>query len=223
MSTTRRKLIIFDHDGVIANSEDLYDIADREFLRRHGVDYRREEIVSLLMGRNFTETTGILKERYQLRGTLEALIHERRGFLEAQYRSSLDFIPGFSGFHAELVKNGLQTCVATSSEPVLFAIAKERLRLEEFFGGRMFTVAQVGNRSKPNPALFLYAAEQMGVTPEGCMVIEDSPNGVLAAKNAAMYCVALTTTHTREQLAVADVAVSSYGELAQMMREVLSG
>ncbi|MDP3794691.1 MAG: HAD family phosphatase [bacterium] len=214
----RWKTVIFDHDGVIANSEDIYDRADNELFRRRGQQYHRDDIVSIVMGKNFVEATGVLKARYGFPDALEDLVRERRLLLQEHYHSSLDFIPGFPEFHRWLSLQRIQSCVATASDETLFEIAKQRLRLTEFFGENLFTVAQVGNRSKPDPALFLYGARAMHSAPDECMVIEDSPNGVRAAKNAGMFCAALTTTHRKEQLSEADIVADRFEQIQRSIQ-----
>jgi len=92
-------------------------------------------------------------------------------------------------------------------------IADQRLRLSELFNGNVFSVAEIGYVSKPNPDIFLYAARKLNSQPEHCLVIEDSPHGIEAAKRAGMRCIALTTTYTRDKLAQADLVVDSYSQI----------
>ena len=110
--------------------------------------------------------------------------------------------------------SGIETCIATASDDRLILLADEKLGLSKIFGaGKIFKISDVGNTSKPDPAIFLYSAARMNRAPEECMVIEDAPHGVAAAKNAGMYCVALTTTRPREELTRADIVVDSYGDI----------
>ena len=74
----------------------------------------------------------------------------------------------------------------------------------------------VGYRSKPNPDIFSHAANQFGAAPADCLVIEDAPNGVEAARSAGMKCVALTTTFARQQLSRANLVVDSFAEIDLM-------
>ncbi|HYV33427.1 MAG TPA: HAD family phosphatase, partial [Candidatus Limnocylindria bacterium] len=88
-----------------------------------------------------------------------------------------------------------------------------RLHIFEAFNNQIFTISQVGNKSKPDPAVFLFAAEKMQSKPAECFVIEDAPRGIEAAKNAGMFCIALTTTFTKDRLTQADIIVDSFKEL----------
>jgi beta-phosphoglucomutase len=71
----------------------------------------------------------------------------------------------------------------------------------------------VGYRSKPNPDIFLHAANRLGVRPENCVVIEDAPHGVEGARRAGMKSIALTTTYERSTLSQADVVVDSFAQI----------
>ena len=85
--------------------------------------------------------------------------------------------------------------------------------ISRFFGGRVYFPSHVGGRAKPAPDLFLYAAAQLGAPPERCLVIEDSPRGIEAARRAGIPVIALATTHEKEMLQEADRVVGSFGEI----------
>ena len=89
----------------------------------------------------------------------------------------------------------------------------QRLNLSALFEKKIYTLDKVGYRSKPNPDIFLYAAQQLQSSPENCVVIEDAPHGIDAAKNAGMWCIAITTTYDCGKLEKADFVVSAYTEI----------
>lgn len=208
------KTIIFDMDGVVLDSERLYDIADTEFFRRRDTLFEKDRIVPLIAGKSLMDSTAMIKEMYGFDGDIFALTDERRRLVRQSYGDALEFIEGFPEFHHRVIGRGIATCIATASDDTLIALADQKLGLSKIFGeGKIFKISDVGNKSKPDPAIFLYAAEKLGVAPEECMVIEDAPHGVAAAKNAGMYCVALTTTRPREELARADAIFDSYHDI----------
>lgn len=88
-----------------------------------------------------------------------------------------------------------------------------KLHIRELFENNIFSIDDVGRRSKPDPAIFVYSAQQLGVPPEECIVLEDSPYGIEAARRAGMKCIALTTTLPREQLQAADQIVNFYTDI----------
>ncbi|MBI4225106.1 MAG: HAD family phosphatase [Candidatus Sungbacteria bacterium] len=209
----KKKVAIFDLDGVIINSEAIFDIADTEFFYRRGIHYKREEVISIVIGKGLRESTAILKKIYTLKESIEGLLEERRKILAEAYATRIDFMGGFKKFHTALIEKNIRTCIATASDNELLAIVDRKLGLSEIFRGKIFTIADVQHKSKPDPAIFLYAAHRVGAVPDECVVIEDSPNGILAAKNADMLCIALTTTHARDKLNLADVIVDTFHEI----------
>lgn len=203
--------IVFDAEGVIIDTETIWDEGQRVFLARHGIGYDRESVKPQLTGRSLEEGTAVLVELYGLEGDLADLARERadivRGLME-----ETSFIPGFREFF-ESVRDAYRTCVATAMAEDLFAIVDARLGVRQMFGGRVYTLSEVENRAKPDPALFLLAASRLETPTDRCLVIEDSPHGITAAQRAGMHVVGLATTYRPDALAAADLVVSAFEEL----------
>jgi beta-phosphoglucomutase len=204
--------ILFDCDGVVINSEGLWDSCQEEFLRRRGRLYDRERSKHLLTGRTLREGVRVLRQEYDLKGDLDDLTLEQLELVHSSFSSDVCFMEGFSRFFEE-IRQLFKTGIATALDGELLAIVNSRLDLLSLFGDRIFTVSSVGNRSKPAPDVFLYAAEELGSEPENCVVIEDSRNGIEAARRAGMACIGLATTYTRDQLSSADVVVRSFRDI----------
>jgi len=204
--------VIFDAEGVVIDTELIWDRGQEEFLRRRGLAYDRAKTKHLLTGRSLVEGVRVLQEQYGFSGDPERLAEERAAIVRDLFDRGIPFVEGFHGFF-ERVRQTHRTCIATAMAPSLLGAMDQRLGLSRLFGGRIFTIAHVGYRSKPNPDLFLYAARELGSLRESCAVIEDAPHGVEAAKRAGMKCIALTTTFDREKLAAADQVVDSYPEI----------
>jgi HAD superfamily hydrolase (TIGR01549 family) len=204
--------IIFDADGVVIDSEKLWDFAQEEFSRRHGIVYDREKIKPRLAGTSQTEAIEILKAEYGLYEDTESLTDERMELVKRQFENGVDFMAGFHEFFRR-VQPFYKTCIATSMPETLLTVVEDRLGLSQLFGGRVYSLKAVGYRSKPNPDIFLHAARQMGVKPARCLVIEDAPNGVEAARRAGMKCTALATTFNRHVLSHADLVVDSFAQI----------
>lgn len=204
--------IVFDAEGVIVDTEPLWDRAQAELLARYGVVYERDRVKHLLTGRSGAEGARVLKDVYALSPSPEALEAERKSIMERELRAGAPFVPGFRSFF-EKVRDRYATCVATSMDLDLLDAVRVGLGLDELFPGRIFTLADVGFVSKPNPDLFLFAARAIGIPPARCVVLEDSPYGIEAAARAGMRSVGITTTYGPDRLAAADVVVGSYPEL----------
>ncbi len=205
--------LIFDMDGVIIDSEVLFNNADTEFFRRYGKVYNREEIALLVAGMTLREGTELLKEKYNFQNDVDALTDERQILLEKEYLKHLNYITGFEDFYDRVIASGLKTCIATSSNDYLLGLVRKKLGLDKKFGENIFKASDVGNVSKPNPAIYLYTAEKMNTNPNKCLVIEDAPKGIQAAKNAGMFCIGIATTFANHRLSNADIVINSYDEI----------
>ncbi len=206
--------IIFDGEGVVIDTETIWDQGQAAFLGRRGIAYDRSRLKPLLTGRSLMDGTEVLRNEFGLEGKTEDLARERLEIVRERLDRDARFIDGFLEFF-ERVSGTFQTCVATAMPEDLLAIADRRLGLSELFGGRIFTLSDVGNRSKPNPDLFLFAARQLGSRPDSCVVIEDSPLGLEAARRAGMRSIGLATTFPPERLTNADLVARSYAEIAR--------
>ena len=204
--------IIFDCDGVVIDSEPLWDKAQTEFLMHRCIVYDREQVKHQLTASSAVGAIWIMQELYGFGGDPEQLSRERIAIMRELFSAELTFVQGFTGFF-ERIKDTHKTCIATSLHPELLALADQRLGLASYFEDRMYTVADVGGVAKPDPAIFLYAADKLGIEPAQCLVIEDSPFGIQAAKRAGMRCAALTTTYGRDKLAGADEIVDHFADI----------
>ncbi len=204
--------IIFDAEGVVIDTEAIWDKGQEEFLRRRGFVYDRERIKPLLTGRTIAEGVDVMKQAYKFAGDTEALAHERADIMHDLLVHEVYFIEGFIEFYAS-VRGRYKTCIATAMAEDLVTLVDDCLNLSTLFENRIYTLANVGYRSKPNPDIFLYAAQQLQSSPQNCVVIEDAPHGIVASKKAGMRCIAISTTYDRENLQNADLVVNSYAEI----------
>jgi beta-phosphoglucomutase len=204
--------IIFDCEGVVADTETIWDISQREFLHRRGRVYDREKIKPMLTGKTLLEGVRILKREYGFSGDSGKLALERKEIFRNLIEQKVDFIDGFLDFFS-IIREDYKTCIATSMDEDLLEIVDRRLGLSKLFDNKVFSLVSVMHNSKPASDIFLYAAQQLGSISENCVVIEDSPYGVEAAKRAGMKCIGLTTTYGRDILEQADLVVDSYSNI----------
>lgn len=206
--------IIFDAEGVVFNTESIWDRAQVEFLRRRNITYEREMLKPLLTGRSLIEGVRVLQSLYGFSGDPRPLAQERLAIAKEYLISGVNFIDGFIDFHQH-VQPHYRACVATAMDRSLFSIVENTLNLKNLFAEKIFFIGDVGGKGKPQPDIFLYAAKRLKSLVEECVVIEDAPLGITAAKSAGMKCIALTTTYTREKLLEADVIVESFAQIRE--------
>lgn len=186
------KAIIFDCDGVLIDSELIYKSTEREFLEKVGLTYTPVEFFRRFMGRSeesFFEEAG--KDHHALHGIplpydfREKLIEHQR----VRFENELQAIGGIDAMLTQL--RGVTQAVASSS-PIHSLIRKlDMTGLKHHFGEHIYSASHV-KYGKPEPDLFLHAAEKLAVAPKDCLVIEDSENGVLAGLAAGMTVVGFT-------------------------------
>lgn len=178
-------LVIFDCDGVIADSEVLSASVMIAQLAELGLSISPDDVRRDFLGRSFPTVAKVIRERFN-RALPEDFEAEYRRRLLLRFEDELAPTPGLPAMLAQLRK---PCCVATSSSRPRVERTLQLIGLSEFFGPHVFTSSQVAH-GKPAPDLFLFAASRMGVDPAATLVIEDSLPGIEAARAAGMRVLA---------------------------------
>jgi HAD superfamily hydrolase (TIGR01509 family) len=186
--------VIFDMDGLLVDSEPLWMVVERELVEEHGRKYD-PAITAKYVGMRLLEFWQGLCREYGFSETPQALMDQAIARMVARIPKQLQAKPGarelLAYFHAE----GIPCAIATGSfAPVMRAV------VEAFGWDSHFVVHVTGDeveRGKPDPQTYLLAAERLGVPPERCLALEDSPTGAKAAVAAGMVCYAVPdSAHT---------------------------
>lgn len=180
-------LIIFDYDGVIADSELLNNAALAELLTETGLPTSLDEALATYMGKRWRDCEPLIAER--LGGPCPPSMLQE--WTRRCHDGAHEKLQAVSGFHAFLDARTELRCIASSSPPDWIELGLRRFDAYEAFDGPIFSAAVHVNRGKPHPDLFLFAADAMGVAPDRALVIEDSPTGVLAGVAAGMTVAGL--------------------------------
>lgn len=204
--------MIFDCDGVVLHTEKAWIESSKIFLSSRGINYKPEEIRHKLTGKILLDSTKLMQEYYHLRGKTEELAQERLELVKDIVSKHVEFVSGFLDFFNEVSKK-YKISMATSIKQEIFDIADKQLGITALFKNHIYFGEQLKDASKPKPDIFLHAAKMTESEPQNCLVIEDAPNGIMAAKNAGMKCVALTTTFIRDLLTGADEIVDNFNQI----------
>lgn len=180
-------LIIFDCDGVLVDSEPLAMRVLLNALAAQDIHIAPAAAFRDFLGRSLASISASLLDSHGAPLGPEALA-AMRGDLYALYRDELRPNPGVAAMLRQLE---IPFCVASSSTPERISLSLDLTGLLPWFEPRIFSASMVEN-GKPAPDLFLLAARAMGVSPENCVVIEDSPAGITAARRAGMAVFAYT-------------------------------
>jgi HAD superfamily hydrolase (TIGR01509 family) len=127
--------------------------------------------------------------------------------------TTIEFIDGFQHFHNHLKTNNIPTCLATDSPNLALDILKPKLNLASFFGPHIYNSCAVGNKFKPDPAVFLHSLEKLELKPDDCIIFEDSREGVAAAKGAGVFCIGINSHNNLDELINADHIINDYNDL----------
>jgi HAD superfamily hydrolase (TIGR01509 family) len=215
--TRRPGLVIFDCDGVLVDSEPIALRLLLSTLAAAGVALTPAEADALFLGRSLATTREIVARDFGFTVS-DAALDEMRRALYAAFRAELQPIP-----HIAETLDALPCayCVASSSQPERIELSLRVTGLWSRFEGRAFSATEVA-RGKPAPDLFLYAARRLGYAPAACLVVEDSPAGIEAAKSAGMRVVAFTGgSHAASDQHRARVAALAPDALVDDMRGLI--
>ncbi|MBF2715106.1 HAD family hydrolase [Agrobacterium vitis] len=184
------KLVIFDCDGVLVDSEPIsVEVMVAEF-EKAGVAIDEDYVYRNFLGRSMATVVEVAHEEFSF-AIGDTFLTSLRTHLYRRFRQDLKPISGLHTALDDLGKAGVGWCVASSSQPDRIALSLSVTGLIERFEPHIFSATMVKN-GKPAPDLFLYAAEKMGIDPHHCVVVEDSPAGLTAARAAGMRALAFT-------------------------------
>jgi beta-phosphoglucomutase-like phosphatase (HAD superfamily) len=201
-------------DGTMIDSMPWHARSWVEFVARHGLALDVSDILARTTGRTGTECMRELFDRELSDAECQALVHEKEEIYRAMFSDNFTEVAGFTAFAKAAVARGLKVAVGTAGDKGNIEFAMSRLKMDPLplaiVGG------DEGFSGKPTPAIFLEAARRIGIAPERCIVFEDAPFGIEAARRGGMRAVAVCSTHTAAELAGPHViaAVRDYNELA---------
>jgi HAD superfamily hydrolase (TIGR01509 family) len=219
-----KRLIVFDFDGVLADSEVLANAVLAEMLTELGAPTTTEESLSRYVGKRLRDVILTVEETVG-RPMATDFVESYQQRTLARLRADVRLVDGARAFLDSFAD--VPRCIASSSPPDRIAACLGTLGLVDLFDGKVFSASQV-ERGKPHPDIFLFAADRMGVSPADALVLEDSVGGVRAAITAGMTVIGLTAaSHIRdghaERLAAAGAhhVAATYTQAADIAREYL--
>jgi HAD superfamily hydrolase (TIGR01509 family) len=211
--------VIFDLDGVIVDSEQVWDDVREEYTREVGGTYT-ESATRDMMGMSSVEWSRYMADELSVPGTPDEINAAIVARMLARYGEAPPLIDGAVAAVRRAAERW-PLAIASSSNPELIDVVLRAAGLYELF--RVTVSSQEVPRGKPAPDVYLEAARRLGVEPDRCAAVEDSHNGIRSAKAAGMRVVAVPNPHfppDDEALAQADAIVAS---VAELMPELLAG
>ena len=205
--------VIFDMDGVIVDTEPVHRYAYFKQFDELNIAVT-EEMYTSFTGFSTRNTFQKLKEVFVIEQDVEDLIQRKRTIFNDAFdsKADLELLEGVENLIKDLHQNGMQLILASSASKVTIERVFRRFKLHDYFthlvSGEDFP------KSKPHPAIFEHAASLSIAPKENCIVIEDSTNGIKAAKAAGIFCIGYNSIHSEAQnLSEADVVINHFNEL----------
>lgn len=204
---------IFDMDGVIVDSENLYTEIEQNLFRQLDLSISHEEHITYQGTSNVMMWTRI-KEKHGVSRSLAECVDLTNQTVQSHFESmdSISPMDGVERLLSELQHNNIKLAVASSSTIEIIDVILEKTGLKKYFP--VVVDSLMAGAGKPDPAIFLMAAKLLGVQPERCIVVEDSSNGIKAALAAEMYCVAFNGPGSEHQdQSAANLIIKDFSEL----------
>jgi HAD superfamily hydrolase (TIGR01509 family) len=198
---------IFDMDGVLIDSNPYHKIALNQFCAKHGHHLTDEQLLNKVYGRTnkewLTNLFGPLPE-----ATVHAYAEEKEAFYRQLFEHDIKPVKGLLPFLDLLDKYNIARAIGTSAPQSNVAFTLSKTHTEKYFS----TILKDSDieHSKPNPEIYIKAAERLGFPSANCIVFEDSLSGVKAGKASGAKVVGITTTHTKEELFETDFVIDDF-------------
>jgi HAD superfamily hydrolase (TIGR01509 family) len=202
------KAVIFDMDGVICHTNPFHSQAFKIFFEKRNLYPTEEEFQLHMYGKNNGYILSHFLGRKIEGEELLELEFEKESLFREIYQYHIEPISGFLDFFHDLRKIGFKTGVATSAPFANLELIGGRLDLFPFLESALASEHVI--KHKPDPEVYLKSASNLSLSPDQCIVFEDSYSGVSAAKNAGMKVVGVLSSHTAEQLPACDMYIENY-------------
>ena len=217
MADGKLKAILWDLDGVIADTGTYHCQAWQEVFGKRGVSFTEEDFMRHFGQRNDTIIRDTISDNIS-QEELDIIASEKEANYRRRVAGNIKPLPGAIELIYSLREHGIKMAIASSAPMENIQIIIRGLGIEDCFQAIVY--GREVTEGKPSPQVFLLAASKLGAKPENCVVMEDAVAGVVAAKKAGMKCVAVTNSHPGNSLKEADLIVDT---LEKVSFDMLSG
>jgi HAD superfamily hydrolase (TIGR01509 family) len=204
-----KRAVLWDMDGVLVDSGELHYQSWLETFNALSIPFDGDKFRATF-GMNNTSILTIVMGGPPEPDFVDMVSDRKEGLYRERLHGNLQLLPGVLGWLKMLHDRGILQAVASSAPQANIEAVVDELSIRQYFSALISAYSMAG---KPDPAVFLEAARQLGMQVEQCVVVEDAVAGVTAAKKAGMKCIAVCTTHPRASLSAADIVVDNLEEL----------
>lgn len=202
--------VIFDMNGVIIDDERIHELIFQDSVLPYGIKISHEEYLECCAGRTDREGYESIGRKFGQDLPVDELLQVKHAMYREQFPKYKQAYPGVLELIEHLAESYQLALVSSAARSEIDLITSE-FGINRYFA---FTIsAEDVQRGKPDPEPYRKAVDWFQASPNECVVIEDSVNGIRSAKSAGCFCVAVTNTHAREELVQADLIVDSFAEI----------
>lgn len=205
------KAVLFDMDGVICHTNPYHSIAFEQFFAKRNLRPTEAEYQRHMYGKNNSYILSHFLGRKIEGNELLEMEEEKEGLFREIYKSEVKPIDGFIDFLEVLKGAGIKTAVATSAPRANFDLIIDTLGIREVMESQL--ASEDVSEHKPDPEVYLRSAANLKVTPENCLVFEDSFSGVSAGLNADMRVIGVLSSHSEDELPKCDGYITDFTKL----------
>ncbi|MBI4980311.1 HAD family phosphatase [Candidatus Woesearchaeota archaeon] len=206
------KAIIFDLDGVIINSEYYWSLVEFDLLRSLVPSWDKEKHQTII-GKSVSDVYSSLRKNYPINLSCDEFMKVYDKIACDLYATKVEICDGCLEFALDAKKRGLKLGISSSSPRKWIDLVVNRFKLNELFDV-IVSSDDIPGSSKPSPDLYIHTVRKLGVVNNESIAIEDSKNGIIAAKAAGIYCVAFNNGYNNHpDLALADLVINKFNEL----------
>ena len=210
MAKNEVKAVIWDMDGVIADTAQYHLKGWQMVFQKRGVNYTEEDFRRNTGKRSDSIIRSVLGKQ-RPRNEIMTIIREKDENFRQLMGQNIRPFPGVLKLIALLKERGFKTAIASSAPMENIRLITQSLKIHNCFDA--IVSGWEVTKGKPDPQIFLLTAEKLGVEAENCIVIEDAIAGVTASKRAGIHCIAVTNTTPKEDLREADLVIDTLEEI----------
>jgi len=210
MAKNEVKAVIWDMDGVIADTAQYHLRGWQMVFQKRGVNYTEEDFRRNTGKRSDSIIREVLGKKIA-QGEIMAIIREKDENFRQLMGQNIRPFPGVLKLIALLKEHGFKIAIASSAPMENIRLITQSLKIHNCFDA--IVSGWEVTKGKPDPQIFQLTAEKLGVEAENCIVIEDAIAGVTASKRAGIHCIAVTNTTPREDLREADLVIDTLEEI----------
>jgi beta-phosphoglucomutase len=203
--------VIFDMDGVICHTNPFHSLAFQSFFAKRNLFPTEQDFALHMYGKSNSYILRHFLGREIVGQEFIDLEFEKESLFREIYANHIETIPNYLSFLGSLKSAGFKTAVATSAPRANLDLIMGRLGFEKDMESIM--ASENVSHHKPHPEVYLTSANNLGASPENCLVFEDSFSGVSAALNAGMKVVGVLSSHTKDELPPCNFYINDYTEI----------